>query len=229
MKARATIVVLGIAALSAAAMLVGAAAGRGTEHATAALPTPPIDLGSKCGESVGDDGLGEVQLSEPLTVRGPLRLGVPCRIELRRGSSLTFDHATLHSSFLYVVDDSPNGPTPVEILDSELSGTGGGFVVDLRDRDDYFTVSDSTIDYALGMIVTVTGLTHGGGRLRLERSTIRAMEDGGQGVALMASENGGEATVVDVNIDVAGDVPAFVFADRCHSESSVGPAPTCAP
>jgi hypothetical protein len=216
---RRIVMVLGLAAVCAVAV-VGSAGGQ----------APPVGLANvkaACENSFTSTSPGIAEVANGLRDADvTIAIGVPCLVRLAPSASVKLSNVKITSHILNLVDDAHTGGKN-EIALENVSLTGGadaGFLVELRDPEDSFYARNSSLDYPLGVVLKVLGHRgdeNAGGSIRMERTSLSAATEDGEGVALVASEHSGTIELLQPTIStpsavlvVAGDCEANVAGNK---------------
>lgn len=197
------------------------------------------DLASRCAQSVGEDGFGEVSIEGRLIVSNETgEILVPCRVRLERGGHLQLNNVKLRSKHLVISDYEPNGKTRVRFNNSDLIASGKfGFLLQLSDAEDSVAVHRSTLNYPLSVWVRISGQAQnspGGGRIEVKNSTARAADpESEDGIQFVAGEIGGKAEFNKLTLDTGkpeGEYQnALLFAGDCKTKQVEGFPNRCGP
>ncbi len=153
-----------------------------------------------------------------------------CEFRILKGGSILLKNVRIRSRHLYFIDVEVNGPTALSIVDSELRGASGGFLVVLRDESDRFDVRNSSVNYPKFVFGRVRGpstQTPEGGNVDVRDSRIESLGSGSDGITFFS---GGSGTFINLILRTTGEVPRLLWAEDCLIDDVEGwPADTCGP
>jgi hypothetical protein len=160
-----------------------------------------------------------------------ISIGVPCLVRLAPSASVTLSSVQITSGILNIVDDA-NGAGENRIVLENAAMSGGadaGFLVELRDPQDSFYATNSSLAYPLGVVLKVLGHRgedNSGGLIRMEHTSLTAGAEQGEGVALVASEHTGTIELTQPAISTPAAI--LLVAGDCEATSGgekLDPAP----
>lgn len=198
------------------------------------------NLAGKCESTRGEDGFGvfEVDRATVLTDESG-EIATPCRLSIKEGGSLTMNGVELRSRTFAIEDNDSNGRTTVDIHNSTLTGTEeAGVYINLLDPDDSISISSSTLEYSLGIYARSLGAQgedNDGGHIEATQSSLTSLGPDTEGIQLMAGEDTGSATFVDLKLDTVQLTPEndtqskkiLLLAGECRMERVEGYSGAC--
>ncbi len=197
-------------------------------------------LADRCSTSVGEDGFGDVIISNRLTISNESgEIPVPCRVRLGEGGWLQLNNVKLTSQHLSISDYRPNGETRVVFNNSDLIASGRhGFLLQLSDAADSVSMNNTDLDYPLSVWVRISDLSPnaeiGGGRIQVNNSSVRAADpESEDGIQFVTGEVGGKAKFSKVVLDTGEPQSeyqnALLFAGECEVHQVEGFPNRCGP
>jgi len=205
--------VLGLAVVCAVA-LVGSAGGQ-------APPVKLADVKRGCEQSFSSTAPGIVEVATELSdANVTIAIGVPCLVRLAPSASVRLSNVRITSGTFNIVDDAAtSGKNGIMLENVSLKGgADAGFLVELRDSEDSFDARNSSLDYPLGVVLKVLGHRgdeNTGGSIRMERTSLSAAAEEGEGVAVVASEHTGTIELLQPTISTAAAI--LLVAGDCEA------------
>lgn len=214
-----------------------------TVHPASAKVSSKYDIAKACDTATVTDGLGQVTLSQSLTIQNvSVTITAPCEIHLTNGASLNIHSSQLVTNNLVILDDSSQSvPSPISIENANLQSSNGGLFIKLQ-HDGNISVQHSTIDYPLSvslmtgdaddtnqndsLAINTTKGTSQDGSLDVESSTIRSNGPSSEGIVLVSTGSG--QFVGDSFSTSADEHLAILSAHYCHMANNSGTLPACA-
>lgn len=198
------------------------------------------NLAGRCESTRGEDGFGIFEVNRRIKVSDESgEITTPCRVSIKEGGSLTMEGVELQTKTFAIEDGGSNGKTTVDIRNSTLKGTEeAGVYINLLDPDDSISISGSTLEYPLGIYARSLGAQgedDDGGNIEATQSSLTSLGPNTEGIQLMAGEDTGDATFVDLKLDTVQLTPGngtqskkiLLLAGECRMERVEGYSGVC--